>query len=221
MKNPQQILDELKTNPPNDFYININEWKWMGDNKELLKDAITGHSLLNDEMAVEYPYALGGLIYAIREMSDSKRKELANSYTNKMIIDAEERLPHLEYIKKDRMTIELAKVNMMHLDSLIEVTKKTIERKKTKNITSNTFVDWKLYEFIEVLETHGIIRTRDKVDIIYYLFKKYNYEGYGNTNTQIGDNVTESSYKNTIKSRISNLYKKENQATVFRLWATD
>ena len=70
------------------------------------------------------------------------------------------------------MTIELAKVNIMHLDSVIEVTKKTIERKKKKNRKSNTFVDWKLYEFREVLETHGSIRTRDKVDIIYYLFKK-------------------------------------------------
>ena len=193
----------------------------MGNNKELLKDVISGHPLINDEMAVDYPYALGGLVYAIREMSDDKRKELANTYTNKMIIDAEERLPHLEYIKKDRLTHEMARVNMMHLDSLIDTTKKAIEKKKTTHITANTFVDWKLYEFIEVLENHGIKRTRDKVDIIYYLFEKFNYEGFGNQHTKIGDNVTESSHKETIKSRIRNLYKKEIQPTIFRLYNTE
>ena len=114
--NAIESMVELKKD---DFYININEWKWMGDNKELLKDVIAGHPLINDEMAVDYPYALGGLVYAIREMSDDKRKELANTYTNKMIIDAEERLPHLEYIKKDRLTQDMARVNMLHLDSAL------------------------------------------------------------------------------------------------------
>ena len=37
MKNTQQILDELKAD--NGFYINLDEWKWMGENKDLLKDA--------------------------------------------------------------------------------------------------------------------------------------------------------------------------------------
>ena len=43
MKNTQQILDELKAD--NGFYINLDEWKWMGENRDLLRDAIAGHSL--------------------------------------------------------------------------------------------------------------------------------------------------------------------------------
>ena len=85
-------------------YVNTQELNWIANNSELLEETIKGEPLLYPESVTEFPFALGGLVYALKELDDSVRKRLADDYANRLTLDAKERIPHLEYIRRDALT---------------------------------------------------------------------------------------------------------------------
>ena len=81
MKNTQQILDELKKlTIESNKYANTPEINWIVKNAELLEETIKGEPLLYPESVTEFPFALGGLVYALKELDDATRKRLADVY---------------------------------------------------------------------------------------------------------------------------------------------
>ena len=85
-------------------YSNTQELNWISKNADLLEETIKGEPLLYPESVTEFPFALGGLVYALKELDDTARKRLANAFANNLVESAKERVPHLEYIMNDYLT---------------------------------------------------------------------------------------------------------------------
>lgn len=214
-------LDKIIKKNEHRYYVSDNEIKWMQKNKKYLEELRSGHSLLNENCELIY---LGGLVYSCSILNDKRRKEIATALGCQFIIDAKERIGHLEYLKNDMLTWQwfnpldwIKRKDLKELDAFIEHQRQWAERDVKKYINEKTYVDWKINEFVIYLKENGIKRERDFVSIIYYIFKKCNYEHYGST----GDNVKESDHKNTIRWRLNNISKKENLETIFKIWKTE
>jgi len=214
-------LDEIIKQNEQGNYAFGNEIIWMEKNKNYLQELISGHSLLDEDCELIY---FGGLVYSCSIMDDKRRKEIATALGSQFIKDAKTRVGHLEYLKNDMLTWQwfnpldwIKRKDLKELDAFIEHQRQWAERDVKKYINEKTYVDWKINEFVIYLKENGIKRKRDFVSIIYYIFKKCNYEHYGST----GDNVKESDHKNTIRWRLNNISKKENLETIFKIWKTE
>ena len=54
-------------------YANTQELNWISKNADLLEETIKGEPLLYPESVTEFPFALGGLVYALKELDDTAR----------------------------------------------------------------------------------------------------------------------------------------------------
>ena len=224
-------------------YANTQELNWISKNADLLEETIKGNTLLYPETVTEFPFALGGLVYALKELNYRIRKILADDYANKLTLDAKERIPHLEYIKRDPLiwnwfnptglfkrarkveadwediyppdkTYDLPSADT--LEGLIAQNKKFASRDLRKYIKDTTYVNWKINDLIQNLNKHGVHRETHHIDVIYYLFEKFNYEHYGHTSK----NVDEFEHRSSIKKRLQNIKnaKLPHLETVFKIW---
>ena len=166
-------------------YANTQELNWISKNADLLEETIKGEPLLYPESVTEFPFALGGLVYALKELDDTARKRLANAFANNLVESAKERVPHLEYIMNDYLTwswfnpLGVFKREMNAepdwegiyppdkkydipspgtLEGFIAQNKKFASRDLRKYIKDTTYVNWKINDLIQNLNKHGVHR---------------------------------------------------------------
>ena len=155
---------------------------YIKNNKELIKDIIDKHSVLNDE----YIKFIGAICFALSIGGDAG-KEKVEYYNNNLVNIHKERLPVLEALSKDDFLMCL-----LHLDEekVNEVLEDFIERSNVpviKNTTENTYLDWHIYNFIVKNKKDKIIRAR-QIDVLLYIFRQFNYYGYTATTDKFTQN---------------------------------
>ena len=168
-------------------YVNTQELNWIANNSELLEETIKGEPLLYPESVTEFPFALGGLVYALKELDDAARIRLANAFANEMVESAKERVPHLEYIMNDYLTW-----SWFNPTGLFE---------KDKNIEP----DWediyppdKKYDFPSADSLEGFIAQQKE-------FSKRGLRGYINANTYVNwkiNDLKQNLIKHDVKSAL-------------------
>ena len=218
--NVEKALEKLSLDA--NQYANTQELNWISNNADLLEETIQGCKLLYPETVTEFPFALGGLVYALKELDDSVRKRLADDYANRLTLDAKERIPHLEYIRRDALTwnwinpIGMFRKDKEEIEYFLKQNRKIADRDTRGYINEKTYVNWKIKDLINNLIVHHVKRETHHIDVIYYLFKKFEYEHYGRTSP----NVDEREHKNTIKKRLQNIHKAKlpHLDTVFKIW---
>ena len=227
-------------------YANTQELNWISKNADLLEETIKGEPLLYPESVTEFPFALGGLVYALKELDDTARKRLANAFANNLVESAKERVPHLEYIMNDYLTwswfnpLGVFKREMNAepdwegiyppdkkydipspgtLEGFIAQEKEFASRDLRVYINANSYINWKINDLTKNLIKHSVKKETHHIDIIYYLFNKFEYEGYGRVG-KIGDTVTKKEHRSTIKKRLQNIHKAKlpHLETVFKIW---
>lgn len=220
-------------------YANSQELNWIVNNTELLAEIIEGDSskifrtgmsggiasILYPECLTESPFALGGLVYALKELDNATRKRLADDYANRLTLDAKDRIPHLEYIVRDSLTWNwfnpagMFKRDRKDIEHFIAENKERASRDIRGYINDKTYVNWKINDLIKNLIAHNVKRETHHIDVIYYLFKKFEYEHYGHTSK----NVDEVEHRTTIKKRLQNIHnaKLPHLVTVFKIWKND
>ena len=94
------------------------------------------------------------------------------------------------------------------------MTTEVSKRETQKYINANTFVDMKIKEFINKAKSEGITKPARHLEVIYYLFKKFNYE-----NRYDHENNVDSIHhqKNAIETRYYRILDKEYTPTVFNI----
>jgi len=200
-------------------YLNRFEIEWMQKNIDFIKGLIKSHSLIPKQLVLE----VGGLVYACKGLDDDLRVNLANVLANKLVEDAKERIPHIEYIMNDSISWNwlnqagwLIEKNKADAEDFLAQQKDLAQKGMRKYIKPNTYPDWKIIELIDELKKKDIEKESDHRDIIYYIFKACEYEQYARTS----DNVSESQQKEAVRKRIQNAYNSPypKQPTIFRIW---
>ena len=185
------------------------EFDYLKNNHKKIHDVLDELSFLPDKC----DGVIGGLMFAL-SLDDEKKIKMASMWGKDMIIQANERLPHLEYLKSDFYSRKMLNISESYLDSLIGMTKEVSKRDTKKFINAKTFVDMKIKEFIDKAIAEGITKPAKHLKVIYHLFKKFNYEKrYGH------ENNIDSIYhqKNAIEKRYYRILDKEYTPTVFNI----
>ena len=119
--------------------------------------------------------AIGGIMFSL-SLNDEQRIKMAKLWGEEFIKRAKDRIPHLKYLKEDFVARKSLDIKEMYLDNLIKMSEDISERPVEKFINSNTFVDMKIKEFIDLAIQLNITKPARHMDVIYHLFKKFNYE---------------------------------------------
>ena len=182
------------------------EYDYLKANHELIYEYLNDLSFL----PTECDGVIGGITFAL-SLNDEQRLVMANLWGKTFIKDAKNRIPHLKYLKEDFYARKSLEINDLHLDSLIHMSEEVAERDEVKWVNANTFVDMKIKEFIDLATLLKITKPSRHQDVMFYLFKKFNYENRFKT-LQV-DSVD----KKWIEKRYYRIIKKDFLPTVFNI----